>query len=297
MIGLEEKINQICNRAILVSGSARSGTTIMGKLLHSCRGVEYTFEPPTLYSLFALMPRMDLSHWNLLYETYLYEEFFMNSLAGRSINCNREDDSSIFRVKTTEEVADRQVRSHSKVELEARAERYQLAFKMPDIVRYLPALKERYPGTRVVAMTRSAPEVFRSLRVKGWFEDKNLQETNNIWPCYRRAGKKVPFWVAEQDAEGWLGMDELSRIAYYYLSVNAPLDRISDVIRVRYTDLLSAPSETLGRVREQLGLQEGPKTAEVIASVGRKSSRAGTDELDGLPSSLKAEVLHYSALS
>jgi len=39
------------NSSILISGVARSGTTIVGKLISSFDGVEYSFEPPMMFTL------------------------------------------------------------------------------------------------------------------------------------------------------------------------------------------------------------------------------------------------------
>ena len=101
---LAPEISEKCNNAVLISGSARSGTTILSKILHSFKNVELVYEPPVLFSLFALLPEIEEKQWRLLYETYLYEEFFINALSGRSVNCNRKDDSSIFLVKDKEEL-------------------------------------------------------------------------------------------------------------------------------------------------------------------------------------------------
>ena len=63
--------------------------------------------PPMLFTLFSLMEKLNREEWCLLYETYLYEEFMLGALAGRAINCNKSDDSSIYRVKNPQEIEDR----------------------------------------------------------------------------------------------------------------------------------------------------------------------------------------------
>ena len=85
-IQLVPEVFEKCNKAVLISGSARSGTTILAKILHSFKNVELAFEPPVLYSLFALLPELEEKQWRLLYETHLYEEFFRDALSGRAIN-------------------------------------------------------------------------------------------------------------------------------------------------------------------------------------------------------------------
>ena len=89
----------------------------MGKVLHSFQSVEYTFEPPTLFSLFSLLPRLDEVEWKLLYETYLYEDFFVNAIAGRNLNLNRNDDSCVYNAKAEAEVDARYEGSLRKAEI------------------------------------------------------------------------------------------------------------------------------------------------------------------------------------
>lgn len=143
---VSEKATQLCDRAIIITGSARSGTTIVGTLLHSMDKVEYAYEPPMLFSLFALMDKIKEEEWKLLYETYLYEDFFLNSIAGRNINCNKLDDSSIYKVKSIHEI-DRRLQSKStKKNLQFHSSGSVLVYKIPDIVYRVPKLKILLPS-------------------------------------------------------------------------------------------------------------------------------------------------------
>jgi len=51
--------NKILKRITWVTGSARSGTTLVGKILSTLKGVEYGFEPELLYSLLPLIKKID----------------------------------------------------------------------------------------------------------------------------------------------------------------------------------------------------------------------------------------------
>ena len=188
---ISEKAEETVGNAILVSGSARSGTTIIGKLLHSFEHVEYAFEPPMLFSMMPLITKIPEAQWKLLYETYLYEEFFINALCGRSINCNCCDDSSIYSVKGAEQIKRRLNRSIGKVKAELLGADYTLAFKMPDIVPFVPLLLQYYPHTRVVIMIREAVGTLNSLIAKKWFAVENIS-ANMIWPFRLKQGEKIP---------------------------------------------------------------------------------------------------------
>ncbi|MDE2291702.1 MAG: hypothetical protein KGL53_06435, partial [Elusimicrobia bacterium] len=62
------------NRAVMIVGVARSGTTLAGSLVSSFDGIEYSFEPPLLFSLLPLIDAMPADQFQLIFETYLYEE-------------------------------------------------------------------------------------------------------------------------------------------------------------------------------------------------------------------------------
>ncbi len=279
--------------AILVSGSARSGTTILGKAIHSFKNVEYAFEPPMMYGMLPLIEQLPACQWKLLYETFLYEEFFINALSGRSINCNYSDDSSIYNVKDVKEIDGRLNKSIGKAEAESMAEDYTIAFKMPDITPYLPRLVEYYPGTQVVIMKRGAVETINSLLQKDWFSDGNISNSP-IWPFRVRGGRKIPFWVKEDDDDYWLQLNVLDRCAYYYIRVSEDLGRMPGRIEVEYEKLLADPAVTIQSLADRLGLQFGEKTNEIVQSIKPTNKSRDMGLMDKITPSLAERVRFYS---
>lgn len=294
---LDRKTREMCNYTMVISGSARSGTTILGKLLHSFKGVEYMFEPPTLTALFPLLDSIDSEQWKFIYEAFLYEEFLINAVSGRFINCNRGDDSSIFSVKNEADIAERLAGSCTKQQAEELVKSRRIAYKLPSIARFFPKLNALYPEHRLILATRKAPEVFNSVFRKGWFDDESLQYNNQIWPCYFVDGRKVPSWVAENDAENWLAMDELHRVAYYYLTANEPLGKFNDLIQVKYDELLANPHDVIFNLAQQLDLSFGEKTEELLTTIGRQNEKTDESILSGLGRSVRERVLACSDVS
>lgn len=296
MLKISEQAYSFSSNAVLVTGSARSGTTIVGKIIHTFRGVEYAYEPPMLFSLFALIERMNEQDWRLLYETYLYEEFMLNALAGRSINCNQSDDSSIYNVKPLEEIEARLQRSLPKAEAEILAKCHTVAYKIPDIIPYVSKLTDYYPGTRVVVTMREAVGTINSLMQKKWFNEANAN-SNLIWPFRIHEGTQIPFWVREEDDDLWLGLSELDRSAYYYIRVNENVNKIAGRITVSYTQLVRDPGKTVGELAERLGLKFGAITERILQEV--KLTRPVRDDqiISGIHPSLREQVMHYSGLS
>jgi len=293
-LSLNRSIYDKCNNSIIITGCARSGTTIMGKVIHSFKCVEYAFEPPILFSLFPLISNLDENNWKLLYETYLYEEFLIPALSGRAINCNRKDDSSIYKVKTEALINERLNKSLRKVDGERIAENSRIAYKMPDVVSFLPYLKQYYPNTSVIIMHRQAPYIFNSLLEKGWFNNNMLHHENVVWPNRFLNGLRIPFWVDPNDDDMWYEMDELHRIAYYYIRQHT--EDIHDCIKIKYEKLIENPKSIAMSLAEKLGLQFGDKTAEILSTIRYTKKKRNLAILKKLEPEIRKKVEYYSNL-
>lgn len=292
---LGTNIYEKCNNAIIISGIARSGTSILGKIIHSFRNVEYAYEPPMVFSLFPLIYIFEERHWKLLYETYLYEDLLAGALSGRRINCNLLDDSSIYVTKPNALIKERLSKSFRKQEVDQLAKSAFLAYKAPDIIPFLAKLKEYYPGSRIIVIVRKAVYVINSLQKKGWFADKSLLETNSIWPFHLKDGLRVPFWVDAEDADLWCRWDELHRAAYYYIRMNQKLEDIPDCLIIRYDDLIEKPMRMTEILADRLNLVFGEKTAEIARSVLPTRKSRDMEVLSGLNCEIREKVEDYSS--
>ena len=174
-LSLHSGVKAKCDEAIIITGAARSGTTIMGKIVHSMEGVECAHEPAMLYSLASLVDQMDHRQREVLYETYLYQELLFGMMTGRALNCNVGDESSIFKVKDRSWVGGRLSRSIRQREIEAGVESSTIAYKAVCFAQYIGRIQEYYPHTRVVMMLRGASDVLNSSLERRWFSDEMLR--------------------------------------------------------------------------------------------------------------------------
>ena len=294
---LDPMIKAKCDEAIVVTGVARSGTTIMGKLLHSMEGIEYVNEPAMLYSLISLIDRLDRDLWELLYETYLFEEFFFNALAGRALNFNLEDETSIYKVKDEGWIRQRLSRSLRKRDADKEIEQSRIAYKMTDIVPFIPRIQEYYPHTQIIMMLREANEVFHSIMERQWFSDEMLRTKNVVWPNCFVNGMRIPYWVLPADYDYWLQADELHRTAYYYVRAHEGMDKLKNLKIVRYEELVTQPKSVIFDVAETLGLKFGPKTPDLIAQVKKPEKQRDKGYVERLQGPLKESVLYFSRLA
>ena len=75
---ISHQADTLINNAILITGAARSGTTITEKIVHSFKNVECIHEPPLLFALILPIDELSPSNWDLL-KAYLFEDFFIGA--------------------------------------------------------------------------------------------------------------------------------------------------------------------------------------------------------------------------
>jgi len=286
----EEKIN----KSILITGSARSGTTILGKIIHSLQGIEYAFEPPILFSLIPLIEKISQQEWQLLFETYLYEDFFLNAISGRNINCNRTDDSSIFNVKSEIDIESRLKKSIRKIEAEELGKAKILAFKLPDIVPFIPKIQSYYNKIKIIIIKRDAIGTINSLMAKHWFSNENSSK-NIIWPFRVYRSLRIPYWVDEKDFDLWFEMSEIDRCAYYYITINKYSLHIRNSIEIDYNQLLQKPLLIAKNISQKLNLKFSDKTKEVINQVKPTIKNRDKNIINKITNELRYEVMAYSS--
>nr|WP_319395136.1 sulfotransferase [uncultured Desulfobacter sp.] len=296
ILNLSETVREKVGHSIIITGSGRSGTTILGKCVHSFDKVEYIYEPPLLVSLMPLINQISMEQWRLLYETYLYEDFFCNTFMGRSINCNRIDDSSIYRVKSAEDVERRLNSSLRKLEIERLTAESVIAYKFPGALPYLHKVTQYYPNSKVIIIKRNAVETINSLISKKWYSD-DILKGNLHWPYRMKDGFRIPYWVRENDALKWVNMSEVDRCAYYYITANEDAETIEKKIEIRYSELLDDPLRIIQDLSKRLNLNFGPKTKEIINDIAPTTKKRDFSILDKISPDLRDKVLYYSERS
>lgn len=287
----------LVNRAIVLAGSARSGTTIAGKLLGSLEKVEYLFEPPLLITLYQAIDRLDEASWKELYSFYLYEDFLLDALAGRRLNMNRNDDSTVFSLLPEQEVTARLSASHRRTELEQSASSSHIAVKLPEAAFALARLRAYYPEHRFLLMHRDANDVINSLMAKEWFSDASLSQEHpaQLYPVQVLDGIQVPYWIESNRATWWAAASALDRSAYYYLRITQSLLEVAETsLVIDYDQLLREPKSTLEAMCRKFGLAPGPLTHEILQSI-RFQEKDRKELLPGVSEDLANDISQASA--
>lgn len=264
---LNAGISESVGRTLFISGARRTGTSMMANLVHSAREVELVFEPPLLRALIPLIDRVDENDWRLLFEAYLFEDFLMDALAGRRMNFNENDDSCIYNVKSKEDIAQRLSASHRNQTTFPIAYKRQIALKLPDMIPYLPRIREIYPETNFLIMLRAPHDVITSILRLRWFTDERLRDISGEWPRLPERAVAVPHWIAEIDAGRWEAMSPIERCCFYYDAIHSAISNDLAGQIVCYDDFIRAPVRQFERIMEAFDLKPGELTKERLQRV------------------------------
>lgn len=276
---LDPAVLSVASNAICVTGTGRSGTTLIGSLIHSFRSVEYAFEPPLLVNLFTRAMQIPDPVWKRLYAEYLYEEILLGALTARNLNFNEQDWSCIYKVKSPEEIRARWRPDNRKRTLHHASTTHVVAYKIPNITHALGKMLRAYPSTRVVVVARHPDEVARSVAARGWFRGDTMQY--EVAGALRLAGTKaVPACLVGLEPEEWLILDEAERCHAIYAGCYESLE-LANVIVVDYGRLLASPHTQVMDVSRMLGLEWGQLTGKLVAEIRRQSPRDSTGTNEG----------------
>lgn len=204
----------LLRNAVLLTGAPRSGTTLLGKLISTFEGLEYHFEPPTLYMIASAYAAGDLPlevASNLL-TVYLSEDLLLETIHGRTANLRPGDDSLILNRMSWPELNHRwqSVSNRGDAIDMAQARNLRLALKMPNIFDSLDLLRTTLPDMQLLVSVRNGVNVVRSIIKKRWLSRSSLER--DLWP-YSSVGGSVntPYWVPDEYLDRWPGMSEETR--------------------------------------------------------------------------------------
>ncbi len=283
---------EILDRMVIIGGSARSGTTIMGKLISSLKNVEYFIEPPMLSSILLKSDMLSNNSLKELLQFYFIDDFLLDSLAGRRINLNKHDDSYILRVKTLKEIQKRQEKSYRRVELEKISKEVTFCFKDHRVSFFLDKINALFPWNKLILMHRRPNDIISSLVEKKWFSDQylNSEFAHQVHAVKIIQGIKIPFWIESQYEDFWINAKEVDRCAYYCKRIFEEMFHYSGgAIVVSYEQFILNPKDLFYELVEKLDLIVGEKTNSILKEVKCRNKKT-VDYMDSVPESIKREL-------
>lgn len=255
---------------ILVTGSSRSGTSLIARILASCQNVAFSYEPSIVGKLLGKYDSIESNIWTDLLDSFLREEILIGSICGRHLNTNRMDESSAYRYLSDYEISRRLSVSLSRAQaIEKIYEtRHTVIVKWPDIVGRVKHLTEKLPEAKIAITCRNPISTISSLYQKHWFESPtsdSAASTSRFDSDYEVQG--LPFWLCRRHVQWWLSATELMRTIYYYFQNVSP-DFIPKSM-LSYDDLLKDPSKWLDTNLPLLSLEPTKMTHNVVQTIDR----------------------------
>lgn len=266
MYELKKDITEFCKKLILITGSARSGTSIFGKIIASMKDVEYSYEPPFLFSLFPEIDSMKGSQWCHLFNTYIFEDFLIETLAGRRINLNKLQESSIYNLKEESDIEKRISSNFAKPVLERQAFNSIPLIKMPDINPYIKKFYKTTKLNMILVSVRNFEDSLLSLHKKKWFSE-NL----DFWPYKKNSNSElIPHFVSEEFTNNWKDFNDLEKCAVYFICMYENILDQKNINFLNYDKLIRDPNGYIDFISQVCHLEPSKKTKEILKTVRRR---------------------------
>jgi len=281
----------VANNAVVLSGSARSGTSILAAAVASFNNFELDYESPTLLPLLTSGNHVDSEAFRLIWSSYVYSHVVIDALAGRSLNLNPYEESSAQRYLSAQEIESRLNSAHTLAELHKESLSARPLLKIPTVVGYFSQIRTEFPGTKFVVTGRSPEPTIISLIARGWFRDEVGFASKTSSPVKKFQGARVPFWVPENKMEQYASSPELDRAVMYYLVVHESSTEMSSGILIDYDELVRKPRETLEFCAEYVQGSFGDQTLDMISRIIERPVRSSrTSVLEALRPSQRQEI-------
>lgn len=271
---------QLAFRTVILTGSARSGKTILGNILGACEHAEHIDESwllgqlPALVGSGAIAEPLGIS----LFQTYAYEQ-----LAGRMLmreaSFRPTDRSFIGAQKPTDEIVRRLIHFQSRADVgrHLAAHAVTLVLTLPDTVPFCDFFAKAMPGCAIVHVARNGFAVAASVRDKHWFADEELRRPQHTYLCRQFTDSRgvwhLPYWIADGDEAAFLQFTEYSRGLYYWRRLMEMGLRASRAVPpgrlhvLTYDALVDDARAVAGGLADTLGLTRTRITENLIEKV------------------------------
>ena len=260
----KKNINKILNNLIWVTGCARSGTTILGKILSTLKNVEYGYEPEFLFGLLPKIHKLHKQDWLDIYNTYIVEELFFNLCTGRKVNYKKNEDSYIGHSINSEDIKKKLNIEIRRIDFEEylKKNKKQLIIKIPDVSKNLTILEKYYPKNKFIITKRNSESICASILKKNWFK------RNESLPWIYNN----PELFGENIYKKWIKLNEKKKAEIYIKEMNKNCKKIKNKYIFVYENLMKDPNKEINKICKFLNLKKTIKTKEIIKTVRKISS-------------------------
>jgi hypothetical protein len=259
---LKKKLN---SKILWVTGSPRSGTTVIGNLIASLKNTEYFYEPGMFSAILPMLKKINTKLFIFLFESYFYLELIKNGLNKRNINLNSSDESFYLNFKNKKDL---NLRKSFDVHNNNKQKIPNIIIKTPNFLKEIMYLKKNY-NFNVIFVDRKPLEVINSLVQKKWWS-KNLNR-NLIIIEYKK--RYYPYWLKKNKYKFWHSLNEYEKCAMQIIYEKKTLKKNKKIFVVRYTDLVNDPKKFIINIAKKYNMQLSKKTLSLLKKVKKNKKK------------------------
>lgn len=272
---------------VTIVGASRCGKTLLGRLIGTLRGVEYIDEP-WLSMMLPVIQGEKLIQEDIASDMLraFSEEMFYDMILLRRANFRPFDRSSIWPLKSPEELIGRlmDLRSRRDAQKYAKKNRSVLLSSPAGTYPFLKFLVRTFPSGKVIHIVRNGIDVALEVAEKQWFSDSNLRcpFDSCLYFTYRSKKKGLfylPWWVQAGEEEDFLSLGGLGRGFYFWrrmLELNqdnndrVPLRKPGLFMEIKFEEVIREPLRTIKRFSAWIGRPLTPATKSQVESIDPK---------------------------
>lgn len=260
---------------IIISGAARSGTSILGKIIGSCNKVEYFYEPETFLYLSYIKNKISKKIWKTLIKRNL-EENLLSLINGRSLNYRKNENSSITSIKSPNEIKKKFQNEVSELNLNnyIKQNKIKLLIKSPNIK--VSSFHKEFSNYKLVVITRNPYHIINSLIKRNWFKNKNYLKT--FLPSIKISNSLYPIWMKKKYVKLWKKSNEFTKCAIYLLCCKEEMKAVKNKIIINYDELVKNPHNVVNSLIKKLNLTKTQVTNKLLKGIKITKSAINTNE-------------------
>ncbi len=263
------------NNIVVITGVARSGTTLLGKIIGSFSNTHFIFEPPTFRLIPPLIEEGYLKErqGGETLKAVLFEELYLQIIHGRYINFNEKDDSYIGHYVNPEIIKQRwkKYRRRKDVIEDLENKNYLFVLKIPNIQPSLKTLKNLFHDIKFIHCIRDGNSIVSSSIRRDFFTQDYLNKRSVDW-SNEISSIKIPWFINKKDYQYFSKWTQYTRAAYIWrilteMGLNFADENKKYVFQFKFEDFINNPEPFVGKIEKFVGKKRSDITIQHIESI------------------------------